>query len=479
MQELYKYLCKSVLLLERKFDKKDWIAHGHKYVNTVIELLLSNNGTGSILTANGDIKFVLSEQQQNELIELSKSLTDDTNHDRNIFNNILKDTGITWNTIIKTPFSVGSQISTVEQETATCLVFNELINIKKELDVKLKVKEIASKVSENFSDVWLNTFHAQSQFIFKLLNRLKLDPSNFRLRRFGDDVKNSGCANDETIEQQQKIINTYSLFLENYGKACNDGIKVQKDIYDPSDVFLIDITKLNEIQKKLNDLCKIVEDTTENSASTARNLYQNFYKNRCAGVDGFCGFYGISLKQLHIKDKQIAGHIGIVNMTKDVKNQKNIKDLDPDDNDIKVKSIDEFNISDSQLSIRINLSGNFNLEDMYFDSEEQPHNSNCILSIRSGGSNRIYVDTKFANNEPSLGKCPIAVFRKVFDDTIGNKNDVKDITSTIQKKYFEKTNNGFIIKNEQLEQELKDRLTICVQASIKRQPFCLPFIIIH
>ena len=488
MKELYKYLCESVLLFEGGFNgTKDWKHHGdYNYVKSVINVILNND---EISTKTGVYKYKLDDNQKKALNDILENPEKYTFKDfNNIFNNELK-----WTNINKIPFSIGDRVKTADQENATCLVFNTIAKSSGTLKDGQTVESIAKTICEQFDPIWIKTFEAQSQFIIDLVDLLhKKDPKNnnlenFRLRRFGDKILKSGFANGEIIDtdiaEQTAVVDNYKKFIQQY--TYKQGQK-QKDIYDPSDVLLINTKKIKEINDALKQLTADLDILPIEQVRT--NFQKLFYEGIHEGNSG-CGLYGISLKKLNIKDDQIQGNIGIVNMSDLVKNDTSTKDLET--NNIKVTNIEEISISSTGLTFNMGLDGKFNIEDLYFNKKEKPKNNSCIFTIRSSGDiTKVGVDVKFSNNEPSMGKCPVALFKHEFAI---NSQKVTDIINEVKDKYLipinqnteqNDENNKKPQKNvyelkENLKDDFIDKVTRCVQAAIKRQPTCLPFIIIH
>lgn len=474
MISLYRYIGES-FSNTRRMGEYEWFHRGdYKYINIIIDDILSDKPIIVLSKTNGVIELSPDNFDKSKIIELKNNLKDrdltsldDTLLDKSIIDDLvvthLKDyTGDhLWTSIIKRPYSVGNRVSTKDQETATCLVWNSLMYILKDINTEVDrdlIDNIVSKISNNFDNDWKFNFYNQYESIKKLLQKYyHIDDSDihkFRLRRYGDSIDDSilqkelSDTYEEDIENSQKLVNTYKEFVDTYCRSINRifDSKSNKDSYDPSDVILFRTDSISDNISKLNNLIDILKDATEEELNKVHSDFIDiFYK-------GDLSLAGISLKKL-----TGSGRVELVNVGSGI-------------NTISVSSIDRVNISDSYKTMNIILSGNFKLGNTAFDdntSSKEEFNK-LRLNIRSKGR-YIMMDTMLLDGrkETSLGKCPIDIWLDVFNmkNTSRTSNNISNVISSIHK---------------QLEDnDILEKLEICIEASLKKGPWCLPFIIIH
>ena len=142
--------------------------------------------------------------------------------------------------------SVG-RVSTEQQEMATCIVWDSVHN-------GIDINDAVYRIEGGFDSEWKETFKKQVNVISKYLKSFGLNPSDYRLVRFGQD----------------ELGKMYKKFITAYTKQ----ISGRKDNHDPSDVLLYSVKDLNNIIDELKSYkCKDIDDAIECRCKFIQNLF--------------------------------------------------------------------------------------------------------------------------------------------------------------------------------------------------------------
>lgn len=318
-------------------------------------------------------------------------------------------------------------ITTAEQETAFCEIWNKLC----ENDVKLTsdwVKTIIGDLANYVDNDWIHTWTTTANAIIGYLSDGEKKPKDYIAVRVGDNKNIIG--------------KTHNQFVHNYAKRVV-GKSVKKDIFDPSDVILYYKPKETNIKGTLG---KLIDGLNTRGTSDIKKQYYDEL------VGNFI-YVPISLKKLSSKNKH---NISILNCTV---------------NSGGTGSVNKFIIHNMENTNQINVMCTCNLcfngmTDENGDEITSVHMVN--VTMRSfDKNNSVDIDVTLNHkNIPTLGKCPRATWRKYLNLTKSNK--MEDSLTAF---------NEFLSTKE--EEDIKTALKDIIQGAIKQGPNCLPFILIH
>lgn len=333
--------------------------------------------------------------------------------------------------------TIGPKIQTSDQETATCIVFNTVIDkyikdeesygkgLNKEEILGILFKSLDVKF-ENTG--WYETFALQVDKIITALGGID-KAKNYRMERFGGHNKYKPT--DWTLWPiYHRMTMDYTRFMGG-----------SKDNWDPSDVILYRKDRENELAKTFNDLDSKIKslkpgDPIEFVVDTLRELYKDSDKP----------FMGISLKKLG-KNPSLEYY----NMTNS--DRINIKQ--------KPKTIN-VNIRKGNKGIYTLLEGDYKFEDMVISGELQDAKPHIIkLELRTFGAGINALDVTLESG-PSIGKCPTNVWTKILK--VSSTDTIENCVEAFRV-FMEKP-------------DMKDINTM-VQAAAKNGPHCLPFVLMH
>lgn len=321
-------------------------------------------------------------------------------------------------------------ITTAEQETAFCEIWNKLC----ENDVELTsgwVKTIIGDLANYVDNDWIHTWTTTANAIIGYLSGAEKNPKDYIAVRVGDN-KNS-------------IGEKHNQFVHNYAKRVV-GKSVKKDIFDPSDVILYYKPKETNIKKTLGEL---IEGINKIDVSATSDIKQQYYD----GLVGNFIYVPISLKKLSSKNKH---NISILNCTV---------------NSGGTGSVNKFMIHNMENKNQINVMCTCNLcfNGLTDENGEEITSVHMVnVTMRSfDKNNSVDIDVTLNHkNIPTLGKCPRETWRKYLNLTKSNK--MEDSLAAF---------NEFLSTKE--EKEVKSALKDIIQGAIKQGPNCLPFILIH
>lgn len=334
--------------------------------------------------------------------------------------------------------SVG-RVSTDQQESATCLVWNKYIETLENEDGwdvtnKENVKELVKDITEGFDSEWITSFTKQVLAISAYLNQKGQKSEMYKACRYGFDV----------------VGKAYRDYIQKYTNILGG----QKDNFDPADIILYKTTNEGEIISILRSLRNMVSD--ENTAAESKNEYiEQLFK---PGL-----LVGISLKKISANNP--TGNYEVFNIGE----QSSI---------CKVNKYDIVkNTKGSQLQVICNGSFDFNHTTTETGGEKiniDPvgKESKVILTMRSFGDNRTGMDVTVSvgrKKAPALGKCPVREWKKMFD------LDVRDTKASLQECL--KAMEAWLNSNN--KQTTITGLDILIKAAIKAGPNCFPFVLIH
>lgn len=435
METLYSYILESAT----KFDQltNDW------------EVLKKNNPQFKVFAVSG---------AEEEVIKLLNCIGDDDeivyiyaqggsifkiNRGYNeliidAFENKLKDTELTFklydggyikikykgNLVMQTGNGSYGRVSTDQQESGTCMVWNKFVNGEFDIncpeDERNKiVKNYVSSLSDEFDADWIRTFSKHVIAICSYFESIGQDPLKYKL-----------CLSHKASLNEDKIGEIYGDFVKEYVKSY--GAK-KKDPFDPSDVLAYDKNQVDLIQNlliKCKSLCKT-------DPSKAKEMYKAELYD-----EGL--IKGLSLKKITGKGK------------------KSRFDTYNDDTSIaKINRLNDITLdprcSDKQTVVRV--EGKFN-----FDAAT-PTDQIVLITLRSFGE-KPYMDCTILGGGPTLGKCPVNIWR----DIIGAKVSDGLIDACAKFKNF--------VESTPKRKLFKDFEKL-ILASIKEGDHCFPFVLIH
>ena len=331
--------------------------------------------------------------------------------------------------------TIGQKIQTSDQETATCIVFNTVIEkYNKEphyngmgqdeiLTILLEALQVDFK-----NTGWYETFALQVDKIITTLGGMD-NAKNYRMERFGGHDKYK--PNDWTLWQPyHNMILDYTRFMGG-----------SKDNWDATDVILYRKDRQDDLAVAFNDLDNKIKalqpgDTVEFVVDTLRELYKDSDKP----------FMGISLKKLGK-----SASLEYYNLTNG--DRINIKQ-DP-------KTINT-TMRKGNKGIYTLLEGDYKFEDVVISGELQDTKPHIIkLELRTFGAGINALDVTLESG-PSIGKCPTNVWTKILK--VSSTDTIENCVEAFRV-FMENAN-------------IND-INMMVQAGAKNGPHCLPFVLIH
>lgn len=322
--------------------------------------------------------------------------------------------------------SIG-KIKTADQEQATCLVWNAMVDDAREDGFDItnaeNITEIVSSLGTKFPKSWINAFSQQcialSNFIEK--NLKGKEPKMYKACRYGDNTP---------------VGRLYATFVSKYINACEPGVtRIPKDNYDPSDIILYTNEAEAALSKLISKVSKIQDSTQINT------MFREMLFNPYIVV-------GVSLKKTGKTGKAEFFNIGggtevakVRSITVDTHNPKSTKVI---------------------ATGRFNFSG---ITDPNADPEDGDtiKESAIALELRSFGDYPA-MDCKSANG-PSLGKVPVRKWSK-------------EIGECKPENLLELCKNFADLCNKQ-DKAAFEMVQKFIQWGIKNGPWCLPFVLVH
>lgn len=327
-------------------------------------------------------------------------------------------------------FETGSgsvnKISTVAQESATCLVWNEFVRISNNNeqfdDSDESITTIVNDIGESFDKTWIKSFREQLIAITAFLERKGLDYKEYRMCRYGAE---------EPREIEGQVGKAYGEFIQKYTSLLRE---TRKDAFDPSDVLLYRVDKASEITSML----KTYANTPVESKST---YIEELFKTDMV--------IGVSLKKI---SKSGVFHEFNVNGDAQVK---------------KVNRIEIIPAKRKANNLTIDVYGDFNFSGLTdAEGDAIKHESVVRMTLRTFGD-PIAIDCSLRDaGAPAIGKCPVSIWRKMIDVS---KSDNLEKCIEKMKSFIEETPKS----------ELYEKIGEIIKGAAKEGPNCFPFILIH
>jgi hypothetical protein len=336
---------------------------------------------------------------------------------------------------------VGSvdKITTKEQETAFCLIWNVVHEQLNEItDTTLTndlIREVIGDLSDRVDDGWIHSWSKTIGNIVYLIGTQSESSKNYISIRAGGNVKNH-------------IGNLHNTFVKKYGeRLCGKGTR--KDRFDPTDVILYDRSMEGDIMTKLKGYTNDMKPNEDSSIVYNRCLeIKNKYFNELVAS---LKYIPISLKKLSIGNN---GSFGFMNVTPNSGSTCSVNGFTVDKNN--KDRIDV--LCDCNVCFTGQTDG---------EGNELTDKHGLVVVMRSFQKDNRNVDidvTLDMHDTPTLGKCP----RKIWQDILGVDNSNKEESL--------KAFNTLLAKETD---ETKDILKQIIQGAIKQGPSCFPFLLIH
>lgn len=325
--------------------------------------------------------------------------------------------------------SIG-RVSTEQQETATCVVWNAYVDALREnkdfnTSDKEFIKTLVAELSDNFDGEWISTFGKQCVAITKYLESIGCDPKDYKMCRYGEAAS------------KNKVSDAYSKFIANYTSSIGG----QKDNFDPSDVLIYLESKSGELVSMLN---KYASDPVNSKQTYLTEVFEKKL------------LQGISLKK-------IAGN----------KDGKYSKYNTGDQNEARIGDVTSFEVNEKRSNANqfiVWVEGNFRFDDITDTEGNEVNTVNSVtLTLRSFGKGGVGMDVCINEKKsPSLGKCPARIWREVIGLNPHKTASLSKCTSAM-KEFMENNNEEFI----------KEKLKHLIASAVKEGPACFPFILLH
>ena len=363
---------------------------------------------------------------------------DAIDQDNNIFNYqqkgikvIVRANGIPGKIFETGTGSIG-RISTSQQETAICMVWNEYVKHPvKYMDDINNIKTIIKDMCCEFDESWIKAFQQQ---VFAIKNYLGGNYKNYRMFRYGDN-------NIEDINVKE-VSDMYKKFISTYTKAVsqsNDSIGSRKDNYDPSDVIIYEIQKTDVIKNILGKCISLINGQNSDLLNAKEKFTKNLFIKKY--------LRGISLKKIG-------------------SNSSNYKVFNIGENVI--GGVTDFKVKKSNESLVIVCKGSFNFSNLTDASgDEVGKPDSVILTMRSFGGDSTGVDCKLDEDAAALGKCSVDVWRPIIG---ADKRKTTEECIKLFKKY---------INDDDSKSDVLSDLTKIIKSAVKEGALCFPFILIH
>lgn len=347
--------------------------------------------------------------------------------------------------VFETGRGSAKSITTEQQESATCRVWNEFVKTAKDaigdksmFDSFLteeNIRTIVAEISDKFDGTWISTYSKQVYAIWNDLESRGINPLEFRMDRVGDANSKVGIAHD-------KFVKKYAVHMT--------GPRSMKDSFHPGDVIMYNINHESECESVLNGCTSMltsISGTAEayEECMTAKDVYMNdlILKNI---------YHSYSLKKIAKGRKE--AKVGYFNVTSKTG---------------RTSRIDGFQVSESDNKNNITILCDCQLcLDGITDSDgnELTKAHSVVVTMRTFGGADCDIDvTLNIKSTPTLGKCPRGIWRKL----LGVSNSKKQVALDAF--------NNFLDTSD--ENTIKEALKKIIQGAIKQGPNCFPFILIH
>lgn len=334
--------------------------------------------------------------------------------------------------------SIG-KVSTEQQETATCIVWNAYVNALREhgsFDTSDKsfIKGLVADLAANFDDAWISTFGKQCVAITKYLESIDCDPKDYKMCRYGE----SAIVDTDTEAQKiaKKVSTAYSKFIKNYIIEIGG----QKDNFDPSDVLIY-------LESEADNLVTLLNSYAADPVNCKTSYLTDVFERNL--------LQGLSLKK-------IAGN----------KDGRYSKYNTGDQNEARIGDVTSYEVNKRSNSNQyiILVEGNFRFDDITdSEGEEVKPTSSVTITLRSFGKPGPGMDVCINEKKaPTLGKCPARIWREICGLPLRTTSPLAKCTGAM--KDFMENNN---------EELIKQKLKHIIAAAVKEGPACFPFILLH
>ena len=315
------------------------------------------------------------------------------------------------------------EVKDADQESATSIVFNNIIQEIKEnpgfrpsdewlIDICTSInKSLGLKLNTS----WAKSIGLASMCLIDHLSSLGANVGNFRMERAQGHQKG------------RDVADAMLAFIKKYAKHLG----VQRDTIDPSDTFVYDITNKKKVLDIISEASSLIDKDFD---SVRQFILDNFYTQKTPI------FGGISLKKVNNP------HLELCNINDELDRMIVTKIGEP------IISKEGKGVSCSVL-----VDGKFG-----------EYSEQARIDFRASGGNTMRASVVLLDRKgKSLsqgGDCPI----KKFDELVGLKNH-----------YTRNKEENFAIFQEFIKNEPKDDIAKIIAMGIKRSKYNLPYIIIH
>lgn len=397
----------TIYLNEATFNKVDWAKYDYKYIDAVLddiiagkEIRLGKDGT------DGFLEFP--DEEREDIVAWAQEMRakpEKYMEEFNDFFNNYSGKSHPWNLIFKGYYSRKEKtISTRDQETATCSVWNWFNGMKADgspidpdVDTGDKPKDLydeggltpagittlngALDSGKRFDKGWINTFNLQVEAIVNTLDSFDgVDKTKYVAARVGN--------------KHSKVEIAYTKFLDTYASLMGrlNDTSTQKDSYCTTDIILYNAEKASEIISALEEATgNITEDTWEEGAQQFRDLVKSNL------------IIGLSLKKL-TKDCIV-----------DKFNYDGPKQITTSAVELEYKGPNGRTIN---YSLHIKCKGNYGLKYYGEDDNGKPVAKEglkeMVVVFRSFGDFQMAMEIKASERSISLGKVSIALWTKAY-----------------------------------------------------------------
>lgn len=397
----------TLYLNEATFNKVDWAKHDYKYIDAVLddiiagkEIRLGKDGT------DGFLEFP--DEERGDIVAWAQKMRAKPEKDMEEFNDFFNNysgKSRPWDLIFKGYYSGKEKtISTKDQETATCSVWNWFNGMKADgspidpdVDTGDNPKDLydeggltpagittlngALDSGKRFDEGWINTFNLQVEAIVNTLDSFDgVDKTKYVAARVGN--------------KHSKVEIAYTKFLDTYASLMGrlNGTSTRKDSYCTTDIILYNAEKASEIISTLEEATgNITEDTWEEGAQQFRDLVKSNL------------IIGLSLKKL-TKDCIV-----------DKFNYDGPKQIATSAMELEYKGPNGRTIN---YSLHIKCKGNYGLKYYGEDDNGKPVAKEglkeMVVVFRSFGDFLMAMEIKASERSISLGKVPIALWTKAY-----------------------------------------------------------------
>lgn len=438
MKTLYQYLMESIFeqpLMESTFGPSDWPKHSYA-LDVITDLL---DGKPVLLGIRGsDGSITKDDFDTNVLRDIQAKLQKGKNDksDIDIFNGAytgdLKFGPKMWSHIYKGIYSGKAfKISTKDQESVTSIIFNNICEeIKK--DSKFRpdtdwIQDICESINlhlgTKINKSWgISIGNVCMVIIDHMRDELGANVENFRMER----LNGHQSGQDVAIEM--------SKFIAKYCKQ----IGVKKDVIDPSDTFVYDVTA----KTRVLDIIAKASDMIDTDFNSVREyIIKNFYTSKTPI------FGGISLKKISSHP-----HLELCN-------------IDNESMNVRVEKLDEPFISAGGNTCTVRMQGRFG-----------EHCTRARLEFRTQGGTTLRASVTLEDDNgkrypAQCGDCPIHKFVQIVKDKMG-----PDVEFDNREEHMEQ---NFKVFTEFISTNPLDEMTKIVRMATKTYEYNLPYIIIH